>query len=229
MSYSIIFLDTETTGIDNHDRLIQLCYKLHGWQGMFNKFYTPPVPISFEAMSVHHITPDHIANSPTFEDSGDKEKLQTLLDESIFVAHNAPFDIEMLRREGVHVGLYIDTLKVCQFLLDEPIYKLQYLRYKLGIDVKHAKAHDAQGDVEVLQALWLWLMEYMQPRSENVLKEMIDISQRPMILRRIPFGKYKGMAFQDLPKDYLEWLDKQPNWDGDLRYTIDYYTKRDGK
>lgn len=223
MAYRIIFLDTETTGVAKHDRLIQLCYKVHGTQTPVTKLYCPPVPISFEAMAVHHITPEDVAAKPTFAQSGDREALQELLQESILVAHNAAFDIEMLRREGVQTNMYIDTLKICRYLLDEPTYKLQYLRYKLGIDVKEAKAHDAQGDVEILQALWLWLVRRMKEQSENVFSHMVQLSRQPTILRRIHFGKYRGFTFEEIPRDYLHWLSQQSDWDEDLRYTIDHY------
>ena len=52
---NLIFLDTETTGIDLLvDRLCQVAYKYHG--ELFSEYFKPPVPISVKSMSISHIT-----------------------------------------------------------------------------------------------------------------------------------------------------------------------------
>ena len=50
----LIFLDTETTGVEEKDRLIQLCYRCNGISA--TKYFNPGIPISFMAMATHHIT-----------------------------------------------------------------------------------------------------------------------------------------------------------------------------
>ena len=94
---NLIFLDTETTGNGDEDRLCQLAWKHHSSVSdkSFNEMYEPPVPISIESMSVHHITPAMVAGKPLFIDSDDYAGVKELLElpDSVLIAHNAPFDV----------------------------------------------------------------------------------------------------------------------------------------
>lgn len=225
---NLLFLDTETTGKDENARLLQLCYKLPGDLPPTTCNFKPPVPITFEAMATHHITEAMVANAMSFEEAPIKTGLQALLDNNVLVAHNAPFDIEILRREGVETKKFIDTLKIAQFLFDEPSYKLQYLRYRFNLNIE-ARAHDAEGDVLVLEALFNFLCNAFAETDpgnfEGCLDKMIDISLKPTLLRRIGFGKHKGTDFKELPRDYMQWLRKQSELDADLIFTLDHYLK----
>jgi len=63
-----IFLDTETTGTSEKDRLCQLAYKLETGE-IVNELFKPPLPIAIEAMSIHHITNEMVAGQPAFKES----------------------------------------------------------------------------------------------------------------------------------------------------------------
>jgi hypothetical protein len=53
LTMDIIFFDTQTTGIEESDRLCQLAVKERGVaEPLLNARYKPPVPISFAAMGV---------------------------------------------------------------------------------------------------------------------------------------------------------------------------------
>jgi DNA polymerase III epsilon subunit-like protein len=93
-----IFLDTETTGIDmKNDRLCQVCYK-HD-DNFYTEYFKPPMPISIKAMSITHITNEDVEGKPVFKGSEFEGKLQGLLNDNILVAHNAAFDVSMLKNE----------------------------------------------------------------------------------------------------------------------------------
>ncbi len=221
-----IFLDTETTGTNDNDRLCQLAYKTDNGVTV-NELFNPGMPISIEAMSIHHITNDMVKNKPLFENSKTWNNVNELLksDNSILVAHNALFDVVMIEKEGITVNKHICTLKLSRYLDEEgviPQYNLQYLRYYLNLNVK-ANAHDALGDVLVLEALFQRLYAKMIEKYQNSASDkMIDISSKPVLIRRMPFGKHKGMKMEEIPADYLQWL-STTDLEGDLRYTVDYY------
>ena len=60
-----VFLDTETTGTDEDDRLCQIAFKTEaGLIVNVNKLFNPGKPISIEAMSIHHITSEMVRVSP---------------------------------------------------------------------------------------------------------------------------------------------------------------------
>lgn len=225
---NLIFLDTETTHKDETARLVQLAFKLHGDEACKVFYYKPPVAISFEAMATHHITEDMVEKLPSFEQSGHRDRLQALLNQNYLVAHNAAFDTQILKREGLEIKNVICTLKIAQNLFDLPMYKLQYLRYWAHLNVE-GKAHDAEGDVNVLEAVFKYLFGIMRssiPSDQDVLEKMLKITQDPVLLKRIGFGKYAGREFSMLPTDYLSWLRRQDKLEPDLVYTLDYYLKK---
>jgi len=213
----LVFLDTETTGLGKTDRLCQCAYIFKGEE--YDELFLPPVAISVEAQSISHITPKHVAGKPDFEGSEMQGHLQGLLAEGVvLVAHNAPYDIEMLARDGVVWENYIDTQKVAKALDPEaeiPRYNMQFLRYYFELEVENAIAHDALGDVRVLKALFehqLHLATETGKTEEEALAWMMEVSTEPQLVTRFTFGKYRGKKVVEVmqeDKGYLEWLWKQ--------------------
>ena len=91
-----IFFDTETTGIEKEDRLCQLTCKFETGE-IVNELFKLKSPIAIEPMSIHHITNEMVADKPAFKDSPEYQKWVDLLkdDTSMFVAHNAKFDVDI--------------------------------------------------------------------------------------------------------------------------------------
>jgi exodeoxyribonuclease X len=235
---NIIFFDTETTGNANEDRLCQLAVKEFGVSvPVVNATYKPPLPISIEAMAIHHITEKMVAERPLFSESGEYTSLKALFEspDTVAVAHNASFDIGMLSREGITPNHYICTYKVARALdPGEKIkqYKLQYLRHLLGLEID-ALAHDAMGDVLVLEGVFNRLLVKMTETKgsrEAAIEEMIRISAQPLLYTTLRFGKHDGERIADIAKEdrsYLEWLlgekRKKPEGEADWIYTLEYY------
>lgn len=152
----LIFLDTETTGIKD-GRLVELAMNHGGLMAEIRVL--PPEEISFEAMAVHHITEKMVADLPKFLDHKDYELIRSEIENNVVVAHNAPFDIGVLNREGINVNRFIDTQVLAKKVFPHiGKYSLQYLRYWLGIEVE-VVSHSASGDVTVLMAVWDKLLE----------------------------------------------------------------------
>ena len=222
-----IFLDTETTGNGPDDRLCQIAFKPENEpavHGLFN----PGRPISIDAMVVHHITEKMVADKPPFKESDEYNQLQELINNinNVIVAHNARFDMQMLEREGISTQRVICTLKLARYLDKNgviPKYNLQYLRYFLGLEID-AKAHDALGDIMVLESLFSRLNTKFQENGKlkDPVQEMINISSNPVLIPRMPFGKHKVMMFSEIPTDYLRWL-STADLDEDMAYTIKYH------
>lgn len=235
----LLFLDTETTGNDlTKDRLVEVCYKKHSDADIVCELFNPPLPISVDSMAVTHITNKMVQDKPAFQGSPMEKDLTSLLKNHILVAHNAPFDIAMLKAEGLSVPQFIDTLRVARELDAEgkiPKYNLQYLRYYLGIEIPEAKAHDAKSDVLVLEALFERLYEKVlkdTQTQEQALEKMLEISSHPSIIRTFSFGKHIGRKVEEVletDRDYLEWLLKQKEQDpsvteeDDWIYTLKHY------
>lgn len=234
----IIFLDTETTGNEpKKDFLVQLAFKTD--DETFNELYKPSIPIPPEASAVHHITNKMVANKKAFKESDDYKRIKKLLEspDTIMVAHNNKFDYEIIKNEGIVPANTICTLRVARALDKNnviPQYRLQFLRYYLDIDIE-AEAHDALGDVLVLEKLYERLlkkiMEEDRLSEEKAIEKMIDISSRPSIMNMFNFGKYNGKTVADVARadpGYLEWMLAQkeqsdPEVEEDWIYTLRYH------
>lgn len=231
----LIFLDTEATGNDlSKDRLCQICYVVEG--ETYLEYFKPEIPISVKAMSITHITNKMVEGKGSFKDSEMKKHLQGLLEEGVLVAHNANFDIAMLRNDGVEVPRFICTLRVARYLDEDgtiPEYNLQYLRYYLDLEIE-GQAHDALGDVRVLEALFSRLFKKVRGETETdeeAIEKMIEISSKPSLFKNFMFGKYKGQSVAmvaETDRPYLEWLLNQKVQNGeendqDWIYTLRHY------
>lgn len=236
----LIFLDTETTGNDTKkDRLCQVCYFSSNDQKVCMEFFKPPLPMSVKAMSITHITNKMLQDRAPFIGSDMSAELKKKLKKGILVAHNAKFDKAILEAEGISVPRFICTLRVARFLDPKnliPEYNLQYLRYFLDLEVE-GRAHDAEGDVNVLYAVFSRLLAKIKKEmgldDDGAIEKMIEISAKPSLFNKFNFGKHTGKDIEDVlktDKRYLEWLlnSKLENNedDEDWIYTLKYYLNK---
>ncbi len=242
-----IILDTETTGVEAEDRIIQLgMIEIDGrLSTVHNDFCKPDIPIKISAMEVHGITPEMIKDKPPLAQTSAYKSLQALnLHENFLLIHNAPFDLVMLGKEGFIPQMQvIDTLRCARHLYPmEEAHRLQYFRYKLNLYKKEGeearklgvkvKAHDAIGDVLVLK-LFIRELIGMLPEAldfHEKMKKLVKLSTEPVSIQSpIGFGKHKGLTLQEIKeKDgrYLSWmLGNMANLDEDIRYTINELLK----
>ncbi len=234
--YKLVFFDTETTGNTEKDSIVQLAYKTDDEE--FNALYNPGIKIPPEASAVHHITNKMVADKKSFEDSGDLPKVKKLFEDrnTVVVAHNAPFDLMMIKNLRIEPKNFICTLRVARDLdKDGKIerYNLQYLRYYLELEVD-GHAHDALGDVlvcmELFNRLKKKIIESEGLDEQDAIEKMIEISSHPSLLRTFGFGKYIGQKIEDVAKNdpgYLDWLLKEKlksdQIDEDWIYTLKHH------
>lgn len=236
----LIFFDTETTGNTENDFLVQIAYVSNGER--FNELYKPPIKIPPDASAIHHITNKMVEDKPTFKESTDQPIIKKLFEDenSVVIAHNAPFDLEVIKKEDIIPKNFICTLRLARHLDPEEKlakYNLQYLRYLLDIEVE-ATAHDALGDVLVLEKLFERLknkmMEEGKLSEDEAIEKMVEVSGHPSLFHTFKFGKYNGQKIEDvakIDKGYLEWLLAQKESsefiEEDWIYTLKHYLQRD--
>lgn len=90
----IVIIDTETTGLNNNDEIIQLAIVDFGGDILFDTLLKPTMPISSEALAVHGITDKDLAHAPTFSSLHDT--IANLILNRCLVAYNAEFDRRLL-------------------------------------------------------------------------------------------------------------------------------------
>ena len=201
--------------------------------------------LKLEAMEVHNITPDLLENKPKFIDTNFYKRLNELnSSENYLIAHNLPFDLGMLQKEGFeNQYTLIDTLRCARHLLDNsPYHRLQYLRYSLELyknekeeAQKHnieIKAHDAIGDVLVMKLLLSKLVALTKEKfpQENTMQKLANLTKEPIFIKTFKFGKYKGENIDDVSKKdsgYLNWmLNNMADLDEDMRFTLEKTLKK---
>jgi DNA polymerase III epsilon subunit-like protein len=216
--------------------LVQIAYKVG--DETFTGLYKPVTKIPPEASAVHHISNKMVEDKPSFKESGDLEKIKKLFEDkdSIVIAHNAPFDLMIIAKEGIIPNKFICTLRVARELdKDGKIerYNLQYLRYLLDIEIE-ATAHDAMGDVLVLEKLFERLQKKIMDEEKldehGAIEKMVEISSHPSLLRTFNFGKHLGKKIEEVlavDRGYLEWLLSQKlasdQIDEDWIYTLKHH------
>lgn len=98
-SQSWVILDTETTGLDQNAEVIQIgAIDGAGSVLMDNVLVKPARPIPPDAMAIHHITNEMVANAPSFPDV-----LPTLRDAvkgKLLVIYNAQYDSRLLKQSA---------------------------------------------------------------------------------------------------------------------------------
>ena len=239
-----VLFDTETTGNQEQDRIIQVgAMIVHSKDEIevFDELCLAPVPISIEAMEVHNITPDLIADKGLYDETDFALKVQQLNQkENYLIAHNISFDLSMLEKEGFQNNYtLIDTLRCAKHLLpDSPNHRLQYLRYALELyQVEKAeaqklnitiKAHDAIGDVLVMKLLLSKLVRLTQENyaGVNPMQKLAELTQTPVLMKTFKFGKYKDREIAEVvneDRSYINWMRSNLDLDEDMMFTLDYY------
>jgi len=230
-----IILDTETTGVEEEDRIIQLSYLVTDEAGnimeMHDDLCTAPLPTKFDSMAIHGITPEMLEGKPACIDTKAFARLNELnVAENVMVIQNAEFDEAMLAKEGFTSNMkLIDTFRILRkkYPLNTP-HGLQHKRYELGLYKREpeiieqlgveVRAHDALGDVVVLK---LFLDHLLNDGQSS--EEMIELCSQPIMLDIMTFGKHKGKTFEEIAlndRNSLQYMIDTFDLDGDLRYTM---------
>ena len=228
----LIFLDTETTGLEAKDRICALGI-IEGESTHF-ELINPGKKIPPAASAIHHITNEMVSDAASFSQSLSAEKLKMFnIPETVLVSHNAPFELQMLQKEGITwQGRVIDTLKCSKSLMDDlEGYALQFLRYELRLYREEGNVFQKHG-VSLLPHHALsdalhtkMVLEYLLDLAD--IERLIEISKSHVLLSRLPFGKYAKKRIEEIAlKDpaYLRWmLESLMDMDEDLRYSIEHY------
>ena len=166
-----IILDTETTGLDLKDghRVIEIgCIELVNRRltdQTFHVYINPEREIDQEAIDVHGITNEFLADKPNF--AGIADEFVEFIRGAELIAHNASFDINFLDSELsripeapnifslMHGGAAIDTLAMAKEKRPGKRNSLDALCRDYKIDASERTLHGALLDAELLTRVYL--------------------------------------------------------------------------
>lgn len=216
---NFLFTDTETASLEGGvcDIAIVLTDENLKVLWQVESLIDPERKISPSASAVHHITDDMVWASPTLAEFMSMHGHPFDVAEPVIGGHNVQFDIRMIGQYIPAQHSRLCTLKLARMLYpDLENHQLQTIRYTFGLEA--GDAHRAMGDVvtcmsfvrHVCEDKGMTLLDVM-----GLLKKPIDLSYK------LTFGKHKGTALRDLPKDYVHWLlNKADNLDPDIREAL---------
>ena len=151
----LVVFDLETTGLDpTAERIIEIgAMKLEGMRPVaeFSFLVSTHIELTDDIIRLTGITPDMLRGQPKIEDV--LPKFLEFIEGSILVAHNAEFDVSMIKAACSRAGIDLDwpcfcTLKMARELLpDLENKKLDTLAKHYGLTFE--ARHRAIGDIKV--------------------------------------------------------------------------------
>ena len=226
MSKLIIF-DTETTGLNEEDRIIQIGAIIselgnpNYFEEPYNELCSTDIPINIESISIHGIRQKDIDGKPSFLETKFRKRFDELNnEENYLIAHNLNFDKKMLEKEGYENKInckLIDTYQCALHLYEIgeeingyklPNHKLQTFRYMMFSHEEEddearkygveIKAHDAIGDVIILKMFLVKL--FLKTKEKYQIKNSQDIFDKMVELTQKLAFVNKFININDLNK-----------------------------
>jgi exodeoxyribonuclease X len=222
---TFIFADTETTDAGPTASVCEV-----GWirtDDQFNILETveslidPQQMISPGASGIHGLTNKEVEDSPTLKEFftvSDPTCYGKLLpDNGVIIGHRISFDMRFLAPYFRSPPQELCTLRWARKIYPHADdHKLSTLIYALDLP-RSAGAHRVLADVMSAYHLCRHICE----RVGMTLPELAQASAAPMEIHTFPFGKHKGVAFSDVPHNYLKWAKREmKDLDQDMLYSI---------
>lgn len=174
--YTIIDIETTGNGIKGNKITEISIFKFDGVQIVdeFTSLVNPESPIPYFITGLTGIDDQMVQNAPTFKEIA--QKVLSITDGCIFVAHSVNFDYGVIKEEFRQIGVDFTRKKLCTVRLSRKL--IPGLRsYSLGklcsaVQIPLSDRHRARGDAHATVLLFEKLLE--QPESELVFKKFLN-------------------------------------------------------
>lgn len=180
----LVIMDTETTGLGNTDKIIEISLlelKNNVKTGKtYHKFINPEKPISKSATEIHKLTNEMLNECSVFATVA--SEITDFIGDSIIIAHNSKFDQRMLNNELYGCGhqkypdcRFIDSLQIARYLFPACKNNQDVLceRFNLGDTIRSTTGvHGALEDTESLYLIFK-AMEPMLVQKNIALTDFI--------------------------------------------------------
>ncbi|MCU0904020.1 MAG: exonuclease domain-containing protein [Tabrizicola sp.] len=171
-----VVFDSETTGLNPRqgDEIVQLAAvrivngrRVEG--EVFDTLVNPGRAIPAVSTEVHGITDAMVADAPGVADV--VRRFHKFAEGAVLIAHNAPFDMEFLRRQEAVLGLsfgmpVLDTVLLSAVVYGQhEVHSLDALSHRLGITIPEEARHTALGDTLATADAFLKLIPMLAGRG----------------------------------------------------------------
>ncbi len=204
MEPTYIALDLETTGLEpGRDEIIEIgAVKFRGVEVLdtFQTLVRPRQVIPIKITRLTSITPEDVADAPTFNDVG--ADLARFIKSYPIVGHSVDGDLRFLAAQGLRVSQpYYDTFELATLLVPQlPNYTLSTLAAHLQI--AHPDAHRALADADVSRQVFVALLDRLADLSVGEIHEIAQMTQK--------LNWSVGTLFNDLARRRVKTLWQAP-------------------
>jgi len=178
-----VAFDTETTGLSvDRDDIVQLgaVRMLNGRiiEGeVFDTYVHPGRPIPPASSAIHKVTDADVAGAPDISAVG--RQFHAFARDAVLVAHNAPFDIGLLRKSEAAMEVAWDHPVLDTVLLSAVVFGtteqhgLDTLCDRLSIPIPSDQRHTALGDAQATAQALVKLIPLLEARGFATLGQVI--------------------------------------------------------
>ena len=181
-----VVFDTETTGLGPNDRIVQIAGlrimagRLTGER--FETLVDPGRPIPPGSTKIHGITDTLVAGAPDMTEA--LRAFHHFAEDAVLVAHNAPFDMGLLRTATNETGIEFPNRVLDTVLLSAMVWgqsaphALDALAERLGVTIPPERRHTAMGDTEATAQIFLQLIPALTAKGLGDLDRIRDEARR---------------------------------------------------
>jgi len=193
---TFVVFDTETTGLaPSSDAIVQIAAVrlVNGRRvetEVFDTLVDPKRPIPPGSTDVHGITDSMVVGAPDVVEAG--RQFHKFAEGAVLVAHNAPFDMEFLRRQEGAIGKSFDHPILDTVLLSAVVYgqleqhSLDALTARLGITIPAEARHTAIGDTVATADAFLKLVPMLRARGLETFGQVLtEVRKHGRLLKDI--------------------------------------------
>ncbi|WP_223424099.1 hypothetical protein [Tateyamaria pelophila] len=177
-----------------------------GWCDLKNGRITPPTsrlygitgPIEPGARAVHHIRSEDLEGAPIFDGVPSAGV-------TVFAAHNASYELQFWTPPVPVICTYKAAMRIWP---DAPSHKNFAVAYWLedrgDVVLDHAqlgKSHRAGADAYATAHILKALMA-----TGVTVEDMIGWAREPVLMSKIPLGKFRGESWSAADAGYLRWM-----------------------
>ena len=202
MFYAVVDIET-TGGHAASNGITEISIYLHDGEkivGHYETLINPDQDIPYFITGLTGITNEMVANAPRFSEVA--ERIFTLLQDNVFVAHNVNFDYSFVKHQLGECGYELNANKLCTVRLSRkifpglPSYSLGNLCGNLGIKIE--SRHRADGDARATVTLLEMLLA--NDNSDSIKKFLKKTSKEQSLPPNVPREHYERLP--DLPGVY---------------------------
>lgn len=161
MAQSPLFLDTETTGVDDDAEIVEIALLDANGLVLAEYLVRPSAPVPPEAVAIHGITDDDLADAPAWPEVA--AHINTLLEGRLVIAHNADFDARLVKQTNARYQLVQPvfetacTMQTLTFFNGGRWPKLRPAALLVNAEIPAGQQHRARHDAEICRQIVLAL------------------------------------------------------------------------